>query len=409
MDNILQAITIFSWIMLAFLIIKVIIFSFFSNRHYRQQTNGSRKNLGKYKPLVSIIIPCYNEESTLANCVKSLLKQTYKFYEIVIVDDGSNDQTRAVAESLVIKYPDRVRYHFKENGGKASALNYGLYRAHGEIIVVIDADSIFLKDTLRQLVISFNNPEVAAVGGNVKVANRGRFLNKHQAMEYIMGLNLHRRTFAHLNCMQVISGAIGAFRKEVLQEVGGYSSQTIVEDMDITIAIAKAGYKIIYNAKAIAYTEVPEKINDLLVQRYRWTYGGFQVLKKYKDLLFNPEYKELGLIGIPYFLIFPWVDVIISLLFFIALFRVFMAGSFISLIIFYFCMSLIQVYLTLVSLIMDKEDKKLIFMAGIDSLWYNHLISFVTLSAGINFIRGAQVSWNKMVRLGKNYITVTAE
>jgi cellulose synthase/poly-beta-1,6-N-acetylglucosamine synthase-like glycosyltransferase len=148
----------------------------------------------------------------------------------------------------------------KNNGGKASALNRGIARAHGDIIVCIDADSMFMKNTVKQLVLSFQDPEVAAVGGNVKVANRGKVLAKHQALEYITGLALQRRTFAHLGCMQVISGAIGAFRREALIAVGGYSNTTQVEDMDLTVSLGAHGYKVVYNPDAIAYTEAPETV-----------------------------------------------------------------------------------------------------------------------------------------------------
>ena len=383
----------------------MLLFTTFSTIHHRNSAQG-RKRIGKYKPFVSIIIPCFNEELTIKNCVNSLIRQSYTYFEIIIVDDGSSDNTKELGKELANKYPKKVFFYSKSNGGKASALNYGIMRASGEIVVSMDADSIFLRDTLRQLVLSFYNQEVVAVGGNVRVANRSKFIGKYQAVEYINGLNLQRRSFAFMNCMQVISGAIGAFRKDKLLEIGGYSSDTIVEDMDLTVSIAKAGGKVDYNGKAIAYTEAPESIKDFLKQRHRWTIGGFQVLKKHKELLFNPKYKSLGLIGIPYFLLFPWVDVLISTLFFFAILRVLSGGSLMELAFFYLCICLIQGFLTFYSLKMDKEDKKLASIAGIESLWYNHLISFVTVKAGFNFLKGSSVSWNKIPRLGKNITSV---
>ena len=407
MQNFIEIITILSWALLFVLVIKVVVFITFSFKHFKFHAKKDRKRIGKYKPLVSIIIPCYNEEMTLKNCVESLIRQSYPYFEIIVVNDGSKDNTEQVAQELV-KLHNKVKFYSKPNGGKASALNYGIMQALGEIVVCIDADSMFLKDTLRQLVLSFYNPNVIAVGGNVRVANRSKFLNKHQAVEYITGLNLQRRTFAYLDCMQVISGAVGAFRKNKLLEVGGYSNDTIVEDMDITVSLARAGYKVEYNGKAIAYTEAPETIKDFLKQRYRWTYGGFQVLKKHKDLLFNPKYGKFGLIGMPYFLLFPWLDVIISLLFLFALIRVVTVGGLKELAIFYFFMCLIQGLLMFFSIFMDREDKKLAVISGIESLWYNHLISFVTVEAGINYMRGVQTSWNKVARLGKNYLPTTS-
>ena len=137
----------------------------------------------------------------------------------------------------------------------------------------VDADSIFLSDTLLKLLEPFSDSKVAAVSGNVKVANRENVLGKNQALEYILGLNLHRRMFTVLNCVPVIPGAIGAFRKDVVLEVGGYSLDTLVEDMDLTMAISKLGYKIEFVGEAIAYTEAPESYKDFCKQRYRWTYA----------------------------------------------------------------------------------------------------------------------------------------
>jgi len=356
----------------------------------------------KYKPLVSIIVPAYNEELTLENCIKSLRKQTYKNIEIVIVDDGSKDKTKDLGKLLESKYSN-VSFFSKKNGGKASALNYGIYRANGEIVISMDADSMFLIDTIRQLVLSFCNPNVVAVGGNVKVVNRQKLINKFQAVEYITGLGIQRRAFASLNCMQVISGAVGAFRRKELIEVGGYSTDTIVEDMDITISLARLGHKIDYNANAIAYTEAPETINDFIKQRYRWVYGGFQVVRKHRDLIFNAKYKNIGLIGMPYFLLFPWVDVLISFLFFFAVIRVIFSGYWIGMLVFYLFMSFVQSTILIYALLMDKEKKRLVVLSGFDSLWYNHLISFITIKAGVNYLMGRKTSWNKLVRLGRNF------
>lgn len=132
------------------------------------------------------------------------------------------------------------------------------------------------------------------------------------------------------------------------------------------------------------------------------------MLKKHKDLLFNPKYGKFGLIGMPYFLLFPWLDVIISLLFLFALIKVVAIGGLKELAIFYFFMCLIQGLLMFFSIFMDREDKKLAVISGIESLWYNHLISFVTVEAGINYMRGVQTSWNKVARLGKNYLPTTS-
>ncbi len=368
------------------------------NRVYTKKTNCSRKLF------VSVIVPCYNEELTLGHCIESLIKQEFENYEILVVDDGSTDNTRKVGGKYANKYPNKISYICKENGGKASALNLGIKESKGDIVVCIDADSIFLPNTLCELIKPFQDDEVYAVGGNVKVANRNNVLSKHQTMEYISGLGLQRRSFVYLSCMQVISGAIGAFRKDVLLEIGGYSTDTIVEDMDITISIQKAGRKVAYNSNAIAYTEAPENITDFLKQRYRWTFGGFQVIRKHFYMLFNRKYGSLGVFGLPYFLFFPWVDVLISMLFFTSIIRVALYSNLIGFLIFYLGMVLLQSIILTYTLILDNENRRLALLSTIESLWYNHIISFITIRAGLNFIKGADVSWNKVARLGRNVV-----
>ncbi|MCX6758439.1 MAG: glycosyltransferase [Candidatus Nealsonbacteria bacterium] len=401
-----QSITIITYFLLVILIIKIAFLGTLSWFHFRTGRKKKRMKLhGKKKPLVSIIIPCYNEKMTLENCVNSLMAQTYRQFEIILVDDGSTDITPDIFRELAARLQGRVFYFSKKNNGKASALNYGIRRADGEIIVCIDADSVFAKDTLRELVKSFvRNPDLGAVGGNVKVANRDKLFNKHQAIEYITGLNVQRRAFAFLGCMQVISGAIGAFDKRKLLAIGGYSSDTIVEDMDITISMIKAGYEVEYNSKAIAYTEAPENIKDFMRQRYRWAFGGFQVLKKHRDVFFNQKYGLMGLVGLPYVLISPWIDALTTLLFVIFLFRVAIFGPDEWTFVFFPIMLLVQMITVGYSLILDRENKKLLLLFGIESLWYYHFINIITMAAAFDYFKGKSGSWDKLKRLGKNRV-----
>ena len=155
---------------------------------------------------------------------------------------------------------------------------------------------------------------VVAVGGNVKVINRRNLLGLAQSVEYISGLNLQRRAFARAGAMQVISGAIGAFRRSALLEIGGFPDDTIVEDMDVTISLAATGGRTVFEARAIAFTEAPETLGAFLRQRYRWTFGGYQVLRKHKGLMRTGR-GRIGWLGLPYFLVFPWIDVMVSVIF----------------------------------------------------------------------------------------------
>jgi poly-beta-1,6 N-acetyl-D-glucosamine synthase len=391
-----------SYCLLGLIVLKTIFFVSFSWRHSHAHTTKHPKRLTSY-PLVTVIVPSYNESVTVANCVESLLSQTYKNIEILVVDDGSSDNTLAIAVGIAKKYKPKVNVFTKKNGGKASALNAGIRQAKGEIVVCIDADSMFLKDTVEQLVLSFQgDSDVAAVGGNVKVANRRNLLAKQQALEYITGLTLHRRTFAQLGCMQVISGAIGAFRRDAMLKVGGYSRDTIVEDMDNTIELVKRGYKVVYNPKAIAYTEAPEDLKSFMKQRYRWTFGGFEVLSKHRKAIWRWNGNLLGFLGLPYFLLFPWLDVFVSFMLVASVARIIITGDMDGVLLFYMLFGLLQVILTTYALAVDREDKKLSLLILLDSLFYYHLLTFTTVRAGINFLRKKKATWNKLERYGRN-------
>ena len=242
------------------------------------------------------------------------------------------------------------------------------------------------------------------MGGNVKVANRDVHLSKQQSLEYICGLNLQRRAFAQLGCIQVISGAIGAFRKTALTRIGGYSTDTLVEDMDITVSLLRAGYLVKYEGTAIAYTEAPESLKDFLTQRYRWIFGGFQVVKKHSDMVFNHKYGTIGTIGLPYFLIFPWVDVMVSVLFIWAIIRSIILENVTDLLLFNLLLVVIQFSMASYAIRMDRENWKLALISTFEGLWYGPLISYVIVKAGINFFRGTEAKWNKFDRLGKNLL-----
>lgn len=390
-----------SWGLLGFVLLNVLFLVSLSFKHHARHKRWHPKEL-KNTPFVSVIVPCYNESKTLANCIQSLLDQSYTEYEIIIVNDGSTDTTPIIARRFAREYRPRIRLINKSNGGKASALNRGIARSRGEIIVCVDADSIFLKNTVEQLVLSFHNPEVAAVGGNVKVANRKHILSRQQSLEYITGLTLQRKAFAQAGCMQVIAGAIGAFRRDALIAVGGYSGSTVVEDMDLTIEFARHGYLVVYNPSAIAYTEAPESLKDFLDQRFRWTYGSFQVLTKHRRALLRPQASSMGLIGLPYFLIAPWLQLLISMILIISVYYAVVTGDIGGVIFIPLVMAALQTTLIAYALIADKEDKKLIFLVLVDCFIYYQLISFITVKAGVQFLRKRQAEWNKLERYGKN-------
>ena len=393
--------------LLVLLAVKVSFFVYFSIAHlkgghdYNERFSESKIC---YTPTVSVIVPAYNEELVLENCVNSLLKLDYPFFKIIIVDDGSSDQTPTIGRNLAKQHP-LVSFYRKKNGGKAMALNYGVAKSNSDIVVCIDADSILKEDALWHLTLPFAELKVGAVGGNVKVVNREKLLNLHQAVEYIVGLNIQRRAFSHIGCMQVISGAIGAFRRDVLMQIGGYSHDTLVEDMDITIAVSKAGFDVIFAPQAIAYTEAPESIRDFIKQRYRWTLGGFKVLKKYREMIFNSEYGRMGTIGLPYFMIFPWIDVAISIMLILTVLAVTVTGNYLLLLIFLSIMLSIQAIIVVYALRIDKERWYLVFLVVLENIWYSHMLNYITLKAGMDHLTNKATSWNKVTRLGKNTLS----
>lgn len=402
--NVLFYVSVF---MLGVLGLKITVFMLGATRHHR--AHKAKGKMLTNTPKVTIIVPCYNEEMVIQNCVASLRRQTYDRVEIVLVDDGSDDLTPRLIRELADEHRN-VRAISKENGGKASALNAGIHASDGSIVICMDADSMFPPTTTEQMVLAFQeSPELDAIGGNVRVVNRTSIMGRHQAVEYITGLTIQRRAFSYLGCMQVISGALGAFRREALETIGGYSEDTIVEDMDITVSLARAGLNVGYNPDAIAYTEAPERVGDFLKQRYRWTFGSFQVAAKHRDMLANRAYGRMGMIGLPYAVFFPWVDAMISLLLITAVLRAAILGNGWVLLIFYLVLTSIQVAILTFALIIEHENKRLAVMAAVEHVFYSHLINFTTVWAGVNYMKGRTVAWHKLRRFGKNTLDVGVE
>jgi cellulose synthase/poly-beta-1,6-N-acetylglucosamine synthase-like glycosyltransferase/spore germination protein YaaH/peptidoglycan/xylan/chitin deacetylase (PgdA/CDA1 family) len=252
---------------------------------------------------VSVIIPAYNEEVTVVQSLRSLLRSDYKNIEFIFVDDGSIDSTyELVKENFG---PDsRVKIFSKLNGGKASALNFGISKATADYVVCIDADTHLKNDAITELMRYFYKEEIAAVAGTVKVGNANNLITKWQSIEYITAQNMDRRAFDMLNTITVVPGAIGAFRKSVISEVGGFTTDTLAEDCDLTMRILKAGYIVKNSDTAIAYTEAPETVNMLLKQRLRWSFGVMQSFYKNRQTMFNKKYGYFGMVGMPNILIY---------------------------------------------------------------------------------------------------------
>src|SRR5712664_3872680 len=270
-------------------------------------------------PSVTVLIPAHNEESVIVQTIASVLLSDLKDLHIIVVNDGSSDRTGELLETNFSHEP-RVRIIHQVNRGKAAALNVAMSLADTEIVVTIDADTEIEADAIGKLVRHFSDSTVGAVAGNVKVGNRSRWLTRWQALEYITSQNMEKRAFDLLNCITVVPGALGAWRKKAIEAAGGITADTVAEDADLTIAIRRLGWRISYDEEAIAWTEAPDTASQLIRQRFRWTFGTLQAFWKHGDTLLRPKYGTLGWIALPNIFIFqrvlPLISPIIDLMFF---------------------------------------------------------------------------------------------
>ncbi len=249
-------------------------------------------------PPISVIIPAYNEERVIVDSIARVLTSDYPALEVIIADDGSQDQTSALVRE---HYGDdqRVRLMSLANGGKASALNRALALASGEVIVALDADTQFMPDTISKLVRWFADPRIGAVAGNARVGNRINLITRWQSIEYVTAQNVERRALDAIGAITVVPGAVGAWRREALDAIGGYPEDTLAEDQDLTIAIQRKGWLVAYDVEAIALTEAPESFRALGKQRYRWSFGTMQCLWKHRAVLAKGRPRGLALFGMP--------------------------------------------------------------------------------------------------------------
>ena len=252
----------------------------------REMRREQEREQSSYWPSIAVIVPAYNEEKVICKTIKSVLASSCKDFEVIVVDDGSRDATAEVARRTFADDP-RVKVFVKPNGGKATAGNFGLRQTDAEVVVCIDADTVLSKDAIPLLVRHFADARVGAVAGAAVVGNKINLLTQFQAIEYTIGQCLDRRAFALFNAIGVVPGAIGAWRREALFAVGGYSSETLAEDADATFAMVNAGWRVINEPGAEARTEAPEKVGAFLKQRYRWMFGTLQVIVKHTPEAFT--------------------------------------------------------------------------------------------------------------------------
>lgn len=366
---------------------------------FKQKRRDTSRSITDYQPFVSVVIAAYNEEKVIGKAIRSILASDYPELEVIVVDDGSRDSTAKVVQEISNEYPN-VRLIQKENGGKSSAVNRGFQEARGDIVVSLDADTILASNTISLMVRHFADPHVAAVSGNVKVGNRRNVLTTWQHIEYITGFNLERRAFDELNCITVVPGAIGAWRKQLVKEAGYLSEDTLAEDTDLTLTLLRQGYRIVYEDKAYGYTESPEDVKSLIKQRYRWSYGTLQCLWKHRKALFNVKHKSLGFIALPNMWIFQFFSQSVSpfadILMVIGLF----SSHPLKVLGFYLLFFVIDMLASLFAFWLERENPKPLLWLIVQRFAYRQLMTYVVIKSILSAIQGIEVGWNKLKRLG---------
>ncbi|HET9011647.1 MAG TPA: bifunctional polysaccharide deacetylase/glycosyltransferase family 2 protein, partial [Gemmatimonadaceae bacterium] len=366
-----------------------------ARRHVRAARLAERDP--SFAPPVSILVPAYNEAVGIERAVRSLAASEYPDFEIVVVDDGSDDGTGQLVERLEL---ENVHVIHQPNGGKHAALNRAVAAARHDILVTVDADTVFEPETLRLLVQAFRDEEVGAVSGNTKVGNRGGLLGRWQHIEYVMGFNLDRRLYDVLRCMPTVPGAIGGFRRAALADAGGVSGATLAEDTDLTLAIGRAGWRVVYEEEARAWTEAPGSLSALWRQRYRWSYGTMQAVWKHKGAITHRDQWRVGRLGIPYLVLFqialpllaPLIDVF-------AVYGIVFLDP-VPVVGYWLAFNVLQLGIGWYAFRLDRESPRPLWAMPLQQFVYRQLMYLVVIESVLSAIAGTRIRWQQMERTG---------
>src|SRR6266849_6322003 len=361
-------------------------------------------------PSVTVLLPAHNEENVIVQTITSVLLSDLQDLRIIVVDDGSADKTGELLDANFSHEP-RVHIIHQVNRGKAAALNLAMSLADTEIVVTIDADTEVESDALSKLIRHFSDLQVGAVAGNVKVGNRSRWLTRWQALEYITSQNMEKRAFDLLNCITVVPGALGAWRKKAIEAAGGITADTVAEDADLTIAIRRLGWRVTYDEEAIAWTEAPETAGQLIRQRFRWTFGTLQSFWRHGDTLLRPKYGTLGWIALPNIFVFqlvlPLISPVIDLMFFGSLFlwglaqfrvtrlpQLWTTADVEKSVFFFLGFLLIDILTCMVAFALErKEDWTLLIPVLLQRFYYRQLMYVVLFRSVKEAVSGRPVGW----------------
>jgi cellulose synthase/poly-beta-1,6-N-acetylglucosamine synthase-like glycosyltransferase/peptidoglycan/xylan/chitin deacetylase (PgdA/CDA1 family) len=347
---------------------------------------------------VSVIVPAFNEREGIAGTVGSLARSDHPV-EIVVVDDGSTDGTGGIVRALDLPNVRLVRV---PGGGKANALNTGIALSRHDLIVTVDGDTVVEPDAIGTLVQPFARAEIGAVSGNVKVGNRRSLIARWQHIEYVIGFNLDRRFYETLNCIATVPGALGAYRRSAIGDAGGLSHDTLAEDTDLTIAIQRAGWRVVFAEGARAWTEAPATLSQLWRQRYRWSYGTMQAIWKHRRAVRDPGPSgRFGRIGLPilgfYTVVLPLLAPLIDILAVygvVFLNREEVAVAWVSVLV-------IHLTTAVLAFRLDRERLRPLWALPLQQFLYRQLMYLVLMQSAITAITGGRLGWTKLQRTGR--------
>ena len=365
-----------------------------SRRHHALVGDGGAPTV--VEP-VTVIVPAHNEAAGIEAAVRSLVASTHPV-QVIVVDDGSTDDTAELVAALGLP---GVRVLRQRNGGKSVALNTGLAAADTELVVMVDGDTVVEPGTITALVQPFADARVGAVSGNAKVANRGGLLGRWQHIEYVIGFNMDRRWYDLARCMPTVPGAVGGFRRDAILQVGGVSSETLAEDTDLTMALGRAGWRLVYEPQARAWTEAPASLAALWRQRYRWCYGTLQSMWKHRGGLRRPGnegrytrrslgYMTVFQVVLP--LLAPAVDV----------FAVYglLLGDPVRTVAIWLAFQALDLVIALTAFRLERESPRVLWALPLTQFCYRQLMYAVVIQSIATAVAGTRLRWHRMDRYG---------
>jgi cellulose synthase/poly-beta-1,6-N-acetylglucosamine synthase-like glycosyltransferase len=380
-------------------LIRTVALSLLASRRGRERWATDRSWGPVVTEPVSVVVPAYNEKEGIAAAVRSLARGDHPGgIDVVVVDDGSTDGTADIVRRLALP---NVRLVCKPNGGKPSALNAGVALARHDLVVMVDADTLLEPGSVRRLVQPFSDPTVGAVAGNVKVGNLNSVVARWQHIEYVAGFNLDRRLYDMLGCMPTVPGAIGAFRRTALEDVGGVSDDTLAEDTDLTMALLRADWRVVYEDRARAWTEVPATLRQLRLQRHRWNYGTVQAMwKHHRSIVEQGAAGRFGRLGLPILTVFGMLLPVLAPLVDITAMYGLLGGEAMWAVAGWLALSGLQLATALVAFRLDRERMVALWALPLQQVAYRYLMCLVLIHSGLSALTGRRLRWHKLNRSG---------